>query len=102
MLLQFASASLMNYMRDHAKGSHILKRDQAWFRWAVLSLAPAQQAPHLPGGALAAGMLLFQGCLRQCKTRAQILCHTKLQHQDRRSPISADNQELHPGLSSAL
>ena len=102
MLLQFATASLMNYMRDHPKGAHVLKRDQAWFRWAMLSLATAQQAPHLHGAALAAGMLLFQGCPRRCKTQAQILRHTKLQHQGRHSLIPATDWELHPSLSSAL
>lgn len=68
MLLQFASASLMNYMRDHAKGANILMRDQAWFRWATLSLTTAQLDPHLHRDVLGAGMLLFQGCPRRCKT----------------------------------
>lgn len=61
MLLQFASASLMNYRGDHAKGAHGLKGDQTWFRGATLRLATAHQAPHLFIGALLAGMLLFQG-----------------------------------------
>lgn len=38
MLLRFASAGVMNYMTDHAKGAHELKRDRAWFRWAMLRL----------------------------------------------------------------
>lgn len=76
MLLQFASASLMNRIDNRAKGPYVLKRHQARVRWA----------------GSCSGVLLFQGCPGHCKTQAQILPYTKLQHWGRPSPTPACNQ----------
>lgn len=35
MLLQFASARLRNYRGGNAKGAHVLKGDQSWFRGSL-------------------------------------------------------------------
>lgn len=91
MLLQFASARLMNDARDRAEGAHVLRSDRARFGWAMLRLAAAQRAPHPRGGALAAGMV------PGLPGMAQSPGPDPLPHK-----AVAPRQELHPGPSPAL